>query len=81
MSTLKTKLEKVRTTFEAKRLLRDEFLRRNYPKTRKGASEFQKDLERKYPGINKWVLGWNRETGREIEDVMMDEFEISGDSK
>jgi len=61
--------------------LRDEFLQRNYPKSGTGASEFQKDLERELPGINEWVLSWNQETGREIEDVIMDEFKISGTLK
>lgn len=78
MSPLRNKFEKVKTTTEAKKLLREEFLSGKYPQTRKGASDFQKDLERKLPGINKWVLSWNKETGREIEDVIMDEFEISG---
>ena len=81
MSSPKTRFEKVKSTIEARKLLREEFLDGNYPKTRKGASDFQKDLEKKLPGISRWVLSWNQETGREIEDVIMDEFEISGSSR
>lgn len=80
MLPLKTRFERVKTSIEAKKLLREEFLKGNYPKTRKGASDFQRDLEKKLPGINKWVLSWNQETGREIEDVIMDEFGIPGSS-
>lgn len=77
MTTLKSKLRKVRTSMEGMQILREEFVKRKYLKTRKGASDFQRDLEKEFPGINKWVLSWNRITGREIEDVVMDEFKIS----
>ena len=81
MLALENKLKKVRTSIEAKKLLREEFLKGKYAKTRNGASEFQRDLEKTFPGINRWVLSWNWETGNEIEDIIMDEFKISGNTK
>ena len=35
-------------------------------------------LEKEFPGINRWILNMNRKTGREIQDVVVDELGISG---
>lgn len=76
MDDLKSKLEKVRSSFQARLILKEEFEKRSYPKTREGAEKFQQDLEKEIPSVNKWVKGWNKETGREIKDTIMDEFKI-----
>ncbi len=75
MNDLKLKFKNVRTDKEAIQILKEEFEKRDYPKTRTGASNFQNDLKKEIPGINKWVIGWTH-TGSEIEDVIMDIFNI-----
>lgn len=69
---LKQKLKNVKINQEAKSILKEKFFKRGYPKTKDGTYKFQNDLEREIPGINKWVKGWNKETGREIEEIIMD---------
>lgn len=78
MDNLKIQLQNVRIKRSAEKILASEFLKRGYKKTEYAASHFQTEMEKELPGVNKWILGMNRETGREIEDVVMDELEIPG---
>lgn len=77
MIRLKSKLKNVSSDRDAIKILKEEFENRGYPKTRRGAEKFQKDIERENPGVNRWTVTWNRDSGREIEDVIMDEYQIS----
>jgi len=79
MDDLKQRLANVRINVDAIKIIKEKFEKRGYQKTKTGAHEYQRDLEKEIPGINKWVLSWNKDTGREIEDIIMDEFRIAGD--
>jgi len=79
MSSLINELRKVITSNrDIEKALANEFLSRGYKKTYTAASHFQAILEREFPGINRVVLSMNRDTGREIQDVVADELRISG---
>ena len=62
------------TSLEIIRALKEEFINRGYKPSRKTASDFAKNLEVKYPGVNQWIS--KTCGGRDIEDVIMDEFRI-----
>lgn len=79
MSSLINELQRVITSNrDVEIVLANEFLSRGYKKIYLAASHFQAALEKEFPGINRWVLSMNRDTGREIQDVVADELGIPG---
>ena len=78
MKNLLTELQNARTTRDIEKILATEFIKRGYKKTYAAASHFQLKIEKELPGVNRWVLNMNRDTAREIEDVVADELKIAG---
>lgn len=79
MNSLIHELQKVITNNrDVEKALAAEFINTGYKKTYLAASHFQTALERKFPGINRWVMSMNRKTGREIQDIVADELRIPG---
>lgn len=66
--------KKLTSKLEIIRALRDEFINRGYKPSRETASDFKDELEKEYPSINRWVS--RACDGRDIEDIIMDEFRI-----
>lgn len=56
MNILVSELRKTRTTTQhVVKALVSEFLNRGYGRTYSNASIFQSEIEKEFPGINKWV--------------------------
>lgn len=71
-------LQKQRSTsLDMEEALTDEFLSRGYKLTYPDAGRFEHEIEKEFPGINKWVSAMNRGI-RSIEDVIADKLQISG---
>lgn len=64
------------TNVEIRNVLKNEFIRRGYQLSRESASAFSTQLEREYPRINQWVSKSDSISHRNIEDLIMDEFQI-----
>ena len=77
MTKLSDLLKKKRVTnVEIRNVLKDEFIKRGCQPSRKSASDFSAHFEKEYPKINQLVAKSDPACHRNIEDIIMDEFQI-----